>query len=326
MCTPAVRAFKEKYPNYALDFLTEHPDVLQGNPHIDSVIRIDPAKQLSPMYQYNLIRKIRKNKYDLVVDYFANPRSAYYSFLTGAGTRLSYGYGHRRWAYNKTPQRPEGPIYAARDRLFLLETLDIFYDDCRLEFYPSDKDREEAKEILRPILGGKIVTLSPVSRREYRRWPLERFAEICRRLSSEFGFKFVILVGPGEEELGKKLYAMLIAESPLFPGIDRLGLLGAIFEHSLLHIGNDNGPKHIAVACGAPTFTIFGTDNPVSWTYPDFDRHYYIISAEVDPQCRLENHKCGSECINKITVNGAYGKLKSLISHLSVTSRTSEAR
>jgi len=34
MCTPAVRAFKKKYPNCTLDFLTEHPDVLQGNPRI----------------------------------------------------------------------------------------------------------------------------------------------------------------------------------------------------------------------------------------------------------------------------------------------------
>jgi len=326
MCTPAVRAFKKKRPNCTLDFLTEYPDVLQGNPHIDSIIQVDSARQLNPGYQFKLIREIRKKKYDLVVDFFANPRSAYYSFLSGASKRLSYGYGHRRWAYNLTPPAPAKSSYAAFDRLNLLRAIDVFSEDPALEFYPSDKDRKDAEEILKPISGDKIVTVSPVSRREYRRWPLERFAEICRRLSSDFGFNIAILVGPGEEEFGKKLLAMLIAQNPLLSGIDRLGLLGAIFEHSLLHIGNDNGPKHIAVACGTPTFTIFGSDNPVSWTYPDTNSHYFITSAEVDPGCRLEDHKCGHECINKITVNAAYEKLRDLISRLTVKSRTPEPR
>ena len=264
MCTPSIRAFKMRFPNCSLDFLTEHADVLRGNPRIDSIIHVDASRQLNPAYQFGLIRKIRKNRYDLVVDFFANPRSAYYAFLSGADTRLSYGYGHRRWAYNLTPPRPTAPAYAAFDRLNLLGTIDIFSDDPSLEFYPSNKDRADAKEILKPIRRNKIATVSPVSRREYRRWPLERFADICRRLNSEHRFEIVILVGPGEEEYGDRLSDLLRKEKPLFPKVNRLGLLGAVFENSSLHIGNDNGPKHIAVACGAPTFTIFGADNPVS--------------------------------------------------------------
>jgi ADP-heptose:LPS heptosyltransferase len=91
MCTPGIRAFKKKFPDCRLDFLTELPDVLQGNPVIDEVINVDRSKQYNPLYQYRLIRKIAKKKYDLVVDFFANPRSAYYSFLTGAEKRLSFG-------------------------------------------------------------------------------------------------------------------------------------------------------------------------------------------------------------------------------------------
>ncbi|UCC80728.1 MAG: glycosyltransferase family 9 protein [Candidatus Zixiibacteriota bacterium] len=326
MCTPAVRAFKKKFPGCSLDFLTEHPDVLRGNPHLNSIIEVNPSKQLNPVYQFNLIRKIRKKRYDLVVDFLANPRSAYYSFLTGAETRLSYGYGHRRWAYNLTPPRPATAVYAAFNRLNLLRAIEVFSDDPALEFFPSDRDRTEAGEILKQVPGNRIMTVSPVSRREYRRWPLERFAEICSRLKSEYDFEIVILVGPGEEEFGKRLSEMLTAENPVLPEVDRLGLLGAIFENSLVHIGNDNGPKHIAVACGTPTFSIFGTDNPVSWTYPDSKRHRYIISADIDPECRQSNHKCGPECINKITVNAAYAKMRDLISGLPAINKTLETK
>lgn len=326
MCTPAVRAFKEKFPGCTLDFLTEHPDVLAGNPHIDSIFEVESTKKLNPFYQFRLIRKIRKNRYDLVVDFLANPRSAYYSFLTGAKTRLSYGYGHRRWAYNLMPPRPTTALYAAFDRLNLLRAIEVFSEDPALEFYTSDRDRAEAREILKPIPGNRIMTVSPVSRREYRRWPLERFAEICGRLKSNYDFEIVILVGPGEEGFGKKLSEMLGAVNPTFPRVDRLGLLGAIFENSLLHIGNDNGPKHIAVACGTPTFSIFGADNHVSWTYPDSRRHGYITSADIDPECRQDDHRCGPECINKITTNAAYEKIKELLSGLPTINKTLETK
>jgi heptosyltransferase-3 len=326
MCTPSIRAFKKKFPNCELDFLTEHPEVLSGNRNISTVIHADASRQFNPVYQYRLIKRLRNSRYNLVVDFLANPRSAYYSFLTGARTRLSYGYGHRRWAYNLSPSRSTVPVYAALDRLNLLKAIDVYSDDPSLEFYPAEKDRNEAAEILRPLEGRKTVTVSPVSRREYRRWPLERFAEICRRLNTDYGFEIVILVGPGEEEFGRRLFDMLRDEKPLLPAVNRLGLLGAIFEKSTLHIGNDNGPKHIAVACGVPTFAIFGTDNPVSWTNPDHSRHGFISSRDVDPECRSENHRCGPECINKISVEAAYRKLGDLISGLPVTAQTPEVR
>jgi heptosyltransferase-3 len=326
MCTPAVRAFKKKYPDCSLDLLTEHPDVLIGNQHVNEIIEVDSSRQFSPSYQYRLIRKLRQSGYDLVVDFLANPRSAYYTFLTGAAIRLSYGFGHRRWAYNISPPVPSGPIYAAMDKLNLIKAINVQSEDSALEFYPTEKDRADAERILSRFNNNRMITVSPVSRREYRRWPLDRFAEICRRLKAEYGFEILILVGPGEGEFGATLSDMLKNEDSLSLEVVRLGLLGALFEKSLLHIGNDNGPKHIAVASGTPTFAIFGTDDPLSWTYPDFTRHYFISSRDVDPGCRSENHQCGPECIKKITVDAVYEKLTDLISRLRVSNQAPEPR
>ncbi len=326
MCTPALRAFKKKFPDCSLDFLTEHPDVLRGNPHLNSIIDVDHSKQLNPAYQFRLIRKIRKNRYDLVVDFFANPRSAYYSFLTGAETRLSYGYGHRRWAYNIVPRKPEDSGYAARDRLYLLKALGISSDDCRLEFYPADQDREEARKLLEPISDRLILTVSPVSRRKFNRWPLENYARLLKMIIKEHDFMPLVLTGPGEQHVAESLMMQMAPEKINYLNIAGLGLLGAIFELAKLHIGNDNGPKHIAVARGLPTFTIYGPHSHISWTYPDFTKHEFITPAEVDPECRVENHKCGPECINKITVNAAYGKIRDLVSGLPAINKTLETR
>jgi len=326
MCTPAIRAFKKKYPECRLDFLTELPGVLDNNLHLDSVIFVDDSRQFNPAYQYRLIRKIKAGRYDLVVDFFANPRSAYYSFLSGADIRLSYGFGHRKWAYNRTPRKSSQSAYAAQDRLDLLREVDIPSDGLQLEFNPTDGDRRKAKDILNPVSGRSIVTLSPVSRREFNRWPLESYAELGKLLSSELNFAVVVLTGPGEDQVAHDLAKMMVAVEPLVLRIDRLGLLGAIFEHANLHLGNDNGPKHIAVACGAPTFTVYGPHSPESWTYPDFSRHQYIQPADIDDECRSSNHRCDKDCICKISADDVWRRLKQMVASLPLPESSLKAR
>ena len=326
MCTPAIRAFRKKYPECRLDFLTELPEVLDNNPRLDSIISVDNSRQINPVYQYRLIREIRGGRYDLVVDFFANPRSAYYSFLSGADIRLSYGFGHRKWAYNRTPRKSDQPAYAAQDRLDLLRDVNVPSDGLQLEFNPTDSDRREAKDILNPVSGRSIVTLSPVSRKEFYRWPLESYAKLGELLSSELNFAVVVLTGPGEDQVARDLAKMMVAVEPLILRIDRLGLLGAIFEHANLHLGNDNGPKHIAVACGAPTFTIYGPHSPESWTYPDFSRHQYIHPADIDNECRSLNHKYDKDCIRKISADAVWDKLKQMVASLPSPAKSLKAR
>lgn len=313
MCTPSIRAFKKKYPEFELDFLTELPDVLHGNPHLDKIIAVDRSRQYDPLYQFGLIRKLRKTRYDLAIDFFANPRSAYYSFLTGASVRLSYGYGHRRWAYNRVPDKNSEPVYAAGNRLNLIKAIDVPSDGLKLDFYPSDTDRADSAKILEKAGSKPIVSISPVSRRIFNRWPLERYAEVCRLLGAEYNYSVILLGGPGEEETIDKLGGMIPDIDTIAPRVDRLGLLGAIFEKVELHIGNDNGPKHIAVACGAPTFTVFGPHSHISWTYPDFDRHRYICPADCSQSCRELNHVCGDQCILRIPVDKVWEGLRNLI-------------
>jgi ADP-heptose:LPS heptosyltransferase len=45
--------------------------------------------------------------------------------------------------------------------------------------------------------------------------------------------------------------------------------LGALLERCALLVCNDSGPKHVAVALGTPTVTIFGPTHPVTWHPPE---------------------------------------------------------
>jgi ADP-heptose:LPS heptosyltransferase len=46
-------------------------------------------------------------------------------------------------------------------------------------------------------------------------------------------------------------------------------------------IGNDSGPKHVAVALGVPTVTVFGPTHPATW-HPPGGPHAAIEAAGLD--------------------------------------------
>jgi len=305
LCTPAVRAFKAAYPACKIDFLTEYPRVLWGNPHIEEVISVDPKRNFNFAYQFSLIRRVRAARHDVAIDFLGNPRSAWYALLSGAPTRLSYGYGHRRWAYNLVPPKLSTPSYAAIDKLNLLRPLGVGDNNPRLDFSITDEDRKNIGGYVGTDNAGPIITISPVSRREYKRWPLDRFAKLADMLVREFGATIIILAGPGEEWASDKMASMMKSRA-LIPRIGNLGELGAIFEKAFFHIGNDNGPKHIAVAVGAPTFTIFGPQDPISWTYPDYTRHSWISPDAYCDDCHIKKHRGDSNCIKLIPLEAVW--------------------
>jgi heptosyltransferase III len=311
MCTPSIRAFKKRYPDCQLDFLTEFPDVLLGNSNIDKVIAVDQNREFNFFYQFELIRKIRSANYDLIVDFLSGPRSAYYSYLSGAKVRLSYGIGHRRWAYNLVPKKSDEAVYSALDKLRLLEAIDITQDGLKLEFYPGDKDRELAANLVKTDDEKPLVTLSPVSRRKFNRWPLENYARLAELLETKLNATVMAITGPGEDDIAQRVIELSNAKIQ-DQQIENLGVLGAIFERVSLHIGNDNGPKHIAVACGAPTITIYGPHSPISWTYPEPSRHDYVSPPNLCEDCKRRKHRCDPECINSISVESVWQKVEKM--------------
>jgi len=84
-----------------------------------------------------------------------------------------------------------------------------------------------------------------------------------------------------------------------------------------LHIGNDNGTKHIAVAVGLPTLTIYGPHSEVSWTFPDKGRHKWVKKKADCPDCEKIKHRCRElTCLEKIKVADVKEKFVELMKGL----------
>jgi ADP-heptose:LPS heptosyltransferase len=284
----------------------ESAAILTLNPYLDEVIVLERQRYRNPLYSLKKIWQIRKRGFDLVIDFLGNPRTAYISFLSGAGRRIGYDVPGRKFYYNLLIKDDGRPKYSAADKLEALKILGINATDPKPDFLISDEAKFFSQGFFREagIDPGKlIVSLSPTSRRRFRRWHLERFALLADWLISRFQATVVLVWGPGERGVVERIERLMKQKPVISPETEDLFQLGAILQRCDLHIGNDNGTKHMAVAMGKPTITIYGPQDPASWTYPEPARHRFVKKKTDCPDCDRMKHKCKElSCLDEITV------------------------
>jgi ADP-heptose:LPS heptosyltransferase len=322
LSTPVVRALKTHFPRSYIAFLVEREssDLLTLNPYLNEVIILERERYRNPLYSLRKIWQIRKKGFDLVMDFLGNPRTAYITFLSGASRRMGYDIPWRRFYYNLLIKDDGRPNYSAAHKLEALKLLRIGAPDPRPDFLISEEAKLFSQRFFQEAgvdPGKLIVSLSPTSRRHFRRWHLERFAQLADWLMSRFQATVVLVWGPGEREVVERVESLMKQKPLISPETEDLSQLGAILRKCDLHIGNDNGTKHIAVAMGKPTITIYGPQDPVSWTYPEPARHKFLKKKTDCPDCNRLKHKCKDlSCLDEITLEDVQGAFVQLLKDL----------
>lgn len=313
LTTPAVKVLHNAYPKAKIDFLAEPPcdQALEGNPDIDEVLVYDTGTPVK------WIRKIRSRKYDWVIDFLGNPRSAAITVLSKALVRAGPGRTPRRLAYNvKFPEDPEG-TYTAFKKINSLETLGINAEHYYYPYYalPGWAGDYRAKKF--NDLGCKntdlVIGFAPASRRPTRRWLPEYYSELGKMASRRLNAKILIFWGPGEKELAQRIAQGISGDAWITPETKSLAELAALIKGIDILVCNFNGPKHLATALGVPTLGIYGMCNPKNWTPPDDPRQQAIGADELDCiSCGRTRCNRDMECMKLLTPQRVFEKLWSM--------------
>lgn len=145
--------------------------------------------------------------------------------------------------------------------------------------------REAGVEEGRPVVG-----VHPGSAWPTKRWPAERFAELCRRLEGE-GARAVLVGGKADQELCAGIAARSGALD--WSGRTTLVELKALMPRLSLFVTNDSGPMHLAAGCGVPTLALFGPTTRELGFFPYGPGHRVL---EADLECRPCGLHGGREC------------------------------
>ncbi len=333
MSTVVLDVLRRGDPEVELGFLCEaaHAPILAGQPDLQRLHALDSRRRgrdaaaRVPQTATELrsatggtlatIMDLRRARYDLAVDLFFNPRSAWLLWLAGIPARIGGArsvsrrrlYTHQ--ALSPTPQtRPElfrragGGLGEHLSRLAPLSHADgrPFLDWLEAEVAAG----ELAPRVVRPRPGGTVTAaltrlgtapglfslLAPAATWPTKEWPVDRWRELIDRLL-EAGRAPVVLSPPGDAER----YAALTAAIPPGRGgvlpplglVEALQVVGAAREM----VSVDGGVMHAGVAMRVPTIGLFGPTDPALW-FPYEELGPYRVLA-TRPSCHpCDRHDC----------------------------------
>ena len=289
---PAVLAVHRAWPGAAIDLVVDRPFA----PLLADLARPVRVLPWPPPPGTSWLRTLRRGRYDLVIDWLGNPRTAVWTALTGAPVRVGYDLPRRRWAYNV--RVPRNRVAGRAVRSFAGEA---FLDPLRVLGLGPEPWRPG---YARGRAGGASGADTPYGRwrrdRDLDRlhpvavvmsatwpakaWPAAHVAALVAGLA-DAGREPLVVPGPGDAALVDELRASVPAER-FAPPTD-LGELADLLAACRAFVGTDCGPRHLAAALGVPTVTLFGPTDPGGWN-PARPEHVSLRTGEPCSPCDLK--------------------------------------
>ncbi len=287
LTVPLLDALRTAFPAGRLTLVTrpESGAVFRG--HADEIWTDD--KRGGALGLWRLSRRLAAGHFDLAVVPHRSLRSALAVWLAGIPERIGFSASAGWMFFTRTLPFSWGMHDLERNLSLLIPLLPALRLPENVSVYLKPREDAAASKVGERLsaegvsASDLLVGVHPGSVWATKRWPLERYAELTRRLSRELGAR-VLLVGSGGDQ---KLTAEL-AERSQVPAIDWAGKtsleeLIELMGRLRLFITNDSGPMHIATARGVPTLGIFGPTTRELGFFPYGPGHRVL---EADLACR----------------------------------------
>jgi heptosyltransferase III len=328
---PAISVIRKNHAYHKLVLLTDrHPtrkdyvsswDILGPTGWFDKVIFYNPSEKIINKIKNMVLlaRRLRAYKFEYIYD-LSQERTLWQSRRDRYFFRYLVGTKHymSRGVFIDQSKKPDGTLPRIEpewNRLLQVAGLDL--TDYRFTLDIPDCDSEKAQKVMSEMhIGNKrtLLALSPGSKRATTQWPIERFAELGRRLLENFKeLELLVLGGKDDRETGDQLCAMWGKRGHNLAG--KLSVYGsaAVLKSCLGFVGNDTGTMHLAGIVETPCVAIFSARNyPGQWE-PFGDKHTIIRHETECAGCKLEVcYEYGNKCLKLVTVDEVFEATKKI--------------
>ncbi len=323
LSTVVLKNIRAMYPDAKIDFLTEKPSapLLTEIPLINEVFVYNTKNKFEIVKQ---ILAVRKNRYDLVLDLYSNPKSAQLTFASGARFRAGFPYRGRKYAYNLFGPEERGIHHAGDLHLKFLEKIGI--PVRHREQYiviPGEAKKFAGNFFNASGTGKRFVALVPGGGWESKRCDPVKFAEIGNAVYERFGVKSLILWGKGDLEEAEEIKKLMGERAFLAPKTSFVEM-GAVAEFCKFAVANDSGPMHLISSLGIPVLALHGPTDP-SLQGPFGKNHETVRLDELDCICcNLLVCNRNHECFLDLPLERIMSKIDILINKNNINMNTDE--
>ncbi|WP_250516827.1 glycosyltransferase family 9 protein [Caballeronia sp. INDeC2] len=286
MTTPALNALRAAQPGRHLTLLASRAGKAAAPfiDAIDDVIEYDApwVKQDAPIDALaDLAMRARLNAahFDAAVIfsvYSQNPLpAAMLCHLAGIPLRLAHcrenPYGLLTdWVQETEPQ--QGTRHEVERQLALVAQVGARTADTRMRFNVRPEDAASLDEKLRARdvdMNAPFIVVHPGASADSRRYPVERFADVMKRLHTQLHWPMLVTGSRGEGALCRDACAANSGAIDLSGALE-LGELAALIQRARVLVSNNSGPVHLASALGTPVVDLYALTNPqhMPWQTP----------------------------------------------------------
>lgn len=291
--------------------------------------------------QATLLRRLRRERFDLALDLGGGDRAALLAWMSGAGRRVGvlpfYRTRHiRRWVFDRVVTS-DVKAHTVQQDLDVLRAAGFAVETAPVRLKVPEVTTRQVVERLREAgipAGVPLVIVQPTTRWQFKAWPEERFAACVRRLRAE-GVEIVLTCGPGDEERGRvrRIIDLVGEPVPQFPGTLSLTELAGLLSAAQVFLGVDSAPTHLAAALGVPCVVLFGPTGAYNWGpwIPTPERTPYpapggtqTVGPHIVIQQDWECSSCGmpgclpgkrSECLEALEVDEVVAAVMDRVGH-----------
>ena len=264
---PLVNALRDHDPEARITWVVEPmpAPALHPHPSIDEVVVYRKWDGVRGVLA--LAKALSGRRFDLTLNLNVYTKSVWPTLLSRAPVRVGFDRARSFEGVWLASNRHLPPTPRAHTQEMFLQFLDVLGVprpeplEWRIPF--TDDELRAQAEFFRAFDGRPVAALVPASAQRKKDWLPERYAAVADTLEGDFGFRTVLVGGPGEREgaIAREI-SRRAATPPAWAMGDGIRRLMWTLAGCDLVVAPDTGPVHIARAFGVPVVGLYGRTNP----------------------------------------------------------------
>lgn len=290
LMTPLIEKLADLYPDAAIDILINknNQTLFHHHPKLRQVWTWDKKNKKYKGLK-DLIDKVRKERYDLLINCHRYASSGVLTALSKAKVKIGFSKNPFSFTYTyRLPHQLEQGAHEVNRNLSLL--LPVMPDSSSEEkqmrpvLYPSQEDYQKARLYQEQA----YICIAPASVWFTKQFPAEKWVELIDHIS--FEGNIFLLGGPNDYQVCEEIRQQISKSGKVMNLAGKLSLLqsAALMQGAVLNYVNDSAPLHLASSVNAPVCAVFCSTVTGFGFYPLSD-----FSAIVEKQEELYCRPCG---------------------------------